>query len=169
MPDALLEPLLDTWTRNNLILRNLLFAIPDDALDLRPAPDSPTIRGLFAHMHYCRLVFVEENAPELAVPVPTGEWRSTATAADLAAMLDESAAVLARAVRGRLGTGRPMDRHYDHPILMLQHFVWHEGYHHGQIKLTLKLAGRPFDDEAIGPLTWDVWMDKAGQERPGRA
>ena len=38
--------------------------------------------------------------------------------------------------------------------------IWHEGYHHGQIKLALKLAGRPFDDEAIGSTTWDVWMDK---------
>ena len=53
-----------------------------------------------------------------------------------------------------------MDRHYDHPILMLQHLIWHEGYHHGQIKLALKMAGRAFDDEAIGPLTWDVWMEK---------
>jgi len=38
---------------------------------------------------------------------------------------------------------------------------WHEGYHHGQIKLTLKMAGRPFDDKAIGPLMWSVWMKKA--------
>ena len=50
-------------------------------------------------------------------------------------------------------SGREMLRHYDHPLLMLQHLIWHEGYHHGQIKLTLKMAGRPFDDEAIGPLT----------------
>jgi len=43
---------------------------------------------------------------------------------------------------------------------MLQHMVWHEGYHHGQIKLALKLAGHPMDDEDIGPVTWDVWMQK---------
>jgi len=51
-----------------------------------------------------------------------------------------------------------MDQHYDHPILLIQHMIWHEGYHHGQIKLALKLAGQPFDDEAIGSVTWDVWM-----------
>ena len=39
--------------------------------------------------------------------------------------------------------------------------IWHEGYHHGQIKLTLKLAGQPLDDEDVGLVTWDVWMDKA--------
>ena len=49
---------------------------------------------------------------------------------------------------------------YDHPILFLQHFVWHEGYHHGQIKVALKAVGRAFDDEEIGQVTWDVWMKK---------
>ncbi len=53
-----------------------------------------------------------------------------------------------------------MERHYDHPILMLQHLLWHDGYHHGQIKLVLKQRGVPLDDEAIGPSTWDIWMDK---------
>jgi hypothetical protein len=32
--------------------------------------------------------------------------------------------------------------------------------HHGQIKLALKTASRPFDDETIGQLTWDVWLEK---------
>ena len=53
-----------------------------------------------------------------------------------------------------------MNLHYDHPILLLQHMVWHEGYHHGQIKLALKVAGRPMTDEEAGPVTWDVWMRK---------
>jgi uncharacterized damage-inducible protein DinB len=48
----------------------------------------------------------------------------------------------------------------DHPILLLQHMLWHEGYHHGQMKLALKLAGRPMTDEEAGPVTWDVWMRK---------
>jgi len=76
-------------------------------------------------------------------------------------MLNESAAVVRRAVAGKLASGRAMDRHYDHPILLMQHMVWHEGYHHGQIKLALKLAGYPFDDEEIGQVTWDVWLRKA--------
>jgi uncharacterized damage-inducible protein DinB len=64
------------------------------------------------------------------------------------------------AVTARVASDEPMDVHYDHPILMLQHLIWHEGYHHGQIKLALKMAGRPLDDEKIGPLTWDIWMRK---------
>jgi hypothetical protein len=60
-----------------------------------------------------------------------------------------------------------MDEHYDHPILLLQHMIWHEGYHHGQIKLALKTAGMPFDDEAIGLLTWDVFMKKGAYPAKG--
>ncbi len=75
-------------------------------------------------------------------------------------MLHESADAIRDAVRTRLLAGRPMDQHYDHPVLMLQHFVWHEGYHHGQIKVALKAAGRPFGDEEIGRVTWSMWMEK---------
>jgi len=53
-----------------------------------------------------------------------------------------------------------MDMHYDHPILMLQHMIWHEGYHHGQMKLALKAAGLTMSNEVAGPATWRVWMRK---------
>jgi uncharacterized damage-inducible protein DinB len=75
-------------------------------------------------------------------------------------MLNESAKVVRDAVTSRLESGRPMDLHYDHPILFLQHMIWHEGYHHGQIKLALKVAGHPLSDDEAGPVTWDVWMAK---------
>ena len=78
----------------------------------------------------------------------------------MAQMLDESAKTVLDAVKGRLEAGREMDVHYDHPILLLQHMIWHEGYHHGQIKLALKISGRPMSDETAGPLTWQVWMRK---------
>jgi uncharacterized damage-inducible protein DinB len=156
----MIEALLDSWDRNNTILINLRRAVADDALDIRPATGSHTIGELFMHMHYCRLIFVVEDAPEFAREMPKGEWAVERDCDRLVRMLNDSAKAVRDAVEGRLKAGREMDTHYDHPILMLQHLIWHEGYHHGQIKLALKMAGRPFDDEAIGPLTWDVWMEK---------
>jgi hypothetical protein len=110
-------------------------------------------------------VSVFENAPEIEGGKPHNEWADERDPDRIAALLDESAGMMRKAVESRLASGRPMERQYDHPILMLQHFIWHEGYHQGQIKLALKRAGRPFDDEEIGPLTWDVWMDKQGTVR----
>jgi uncharacterized damage-inducible protein DinB len=156
----LLDALLDSWERNNVILVNLLRAIPRDALDVRGTADSPSIAQLFAHIHYVRLVFVEEDAPEFAAPVPRGEWNGEHDPERLAQMLAESAAVIRDAVKGRITSGRALELHYDHPLLMLQHMIWHEGYHHGQIKLALKAGGRPISDDEAGPVTWRVWMQK---------
>lgn len=156
----LLEQVLDAWDRNNTILVNLLRAVPAGGLDIRATGSSPSVGQMFMHMHYVRLVFVHEDAPEFAVDVPKREWLAERDIERMAQMLNDSAAVVRAAVEGKIVSGRSMDRHYDHPLLLMQHMVWHEGYHHGQIKLALKLAGYPFDDEEIGQVTWDVWLRK---------
>ena len=158
-PDNLFPALLDSWDRNNTILTNLLRALPEDTLALRPIEGSPSIGELFSHLHYVRLVFVSEDAAEFARPVPD-EWVQVTERGRMAGLLNQSAQAVREAVEGRLKAGRQMDKHYDHPILLLQHMIWHEGYHHGQIKLTLKLAGRPLANKEVGPLTWRVWMNK---------
>jgi len=158
--DPTLDALLDAWDRNNTILVNLLRAIPVGAMDIRAAGSSPSIGQMFKHMHYVRLIAVHEDAPEFSTELPRQQWIAEPDRDRMEQMLRDSAQAVRDAVRGKLESGRPMDRHYDHPVLMLQHLVWHEGYHHGQIKLALKLAGHPFDDEEIGAVTWDVWMNK---------
>jgi uncharacterized damage-inducible protein DinB len=160
-PDQrLLEDLLDSWDRNNTILINLLHALPNGGLEAKAMEGGPSIAKLFTHIHYVRLMFVSEDAPEFAGDVPKEEWVVERDPDRIAQMLNESAKVVRDAVKGRVESGRDMDLHYDHPILLLQHMLWHEGYHHGQMKLALKLAGLPLHDEEVGPITWDVWMRK---------
>ena len=81
---------------------------------------------LFTHIHYVRLVFVSEDAPECAAPVPEEEWLVEPDRERIAKMTHD----LAR------------------------------GYHHGQIKLALKLAGQPMSDDEAGPVSWYVWFRK---------
>src|SRR6266404_5729642 len=157
---SLLEALLDSWDRNNIILLNLLRALPEGGLEARAMEGSPSIAQLFTHIHYVRLVFVFEDAPEFAKKLPEEEWLAERDPARIAQMLNESAKAVRDAVKSRVQAGQEMNLHYDHPILLLQHMLWHEGYHHGQVKLALKLAGRPMTDEEAGPLTWRVWMRK---------
>jgi uncharacterized damage-inducible protein DinB len=160
-PDqSLLEALLDSWDRNNTILLNLLRAIPEDGLKVRAMESGPSIAEMFTHIHYVRLVFVFEDAPEFARELPEEEWVAELEPGRIVEMLNESATAVRDAVKNRVETGREMNLHYDHPILLLQHMIWHEGYHHGQMKLALKLAGRPMTDEEAGPVTWGVWMRK---------
>jgi uncharacterized damage-inducible protein DinB len=153
-----LDALLDSWDRNNTITTNLLRLVPEDAMDLAPAEGSPSIARLFTHMDYVRLIFVFEDAPERLRDKP--KWAVERDRDRVAQMLADSAKAVRDAVESRLQSGREMDTHYDHPILMLQHLIWHEGYHHGQIKLALKMAGRPITDDEAGPGTWAIWMEK---------
>jgi uncharacterized damage-inducible protein DinB len=88
------------------------------------------------------------------------EWQAETDRNKLASKLNESAKLVRNAIKDRLETGRETKEHYDHPILMIQHLIWHEGYHHGQIKLALKSAGHPMSDEQAGPLTWSIWFTK---------
>ena len=152
----LLEALLDAWDRNNAILLNLLRALPAGGLAARLMEQSPSVAELFTHIHFVRLVFVLEDAPECAQAVPEAEWVDERDSARIALMLRDSAAAVRNAVVSRLQMGQHMDLHYDHPILLLQHMVWHEGYHHGQIKLALKAAGHPLADGDVGPVTWGI-------------
>jgi uncharacterized damage-inducible protein DinB len=166
---SLLEALLDSWDRNNKILVNLLRAVPEGGLEARAMEGSPSVAQMFTHIHHVRMVFVSEDArefaPDFVEPGPGEEWKAEYDRARIQQMLNESAGVVRNAVKGRLESGRPMDLHYDHPILLLQHMIWHEGYHHGQIKLALKLTGDRIPNEKAGPVTWRIWMRKT-QQRP---
>src|ERR1700738_1673638 len=146
-PDQrLLDALLDSWDRNNTILLNLLHALPEGGLETRAMEGSPSIAELFTHINFVRLVFVFEDAPEFASELPKEEWVLERDRGGIERTLNDSAKVVRDAVKSRVEAGREMDLHYDHPILLLQHMIWHEGYHHGQIKLALKLAGPPRGD-----------------------
>ena len=157
----LLDALLDSWDRNNTILVNLLHLVPPNALEVRATKDSPSISEMFTHMHYVRLVLISEDAPDFPVEVPDIEWAAERNPYRIAGMLNESAKSVRDIVKLRLEKNRDMELHYDHPLLFLQHMIWHEGYHHGQIKLALKLAGHAISDEQVGPGTWGVWMQKS--------
>jgi uncharacterized damage-inducible protein DinB len=164
LDESLLDALLDSWDRNNTILVNLLHALPQGGLQTSATDGGPSVAQLFTHIHYVRLVFISEDAPDLAAKLPDKEWVIESDPASIARMLNESAKVVRDAVENKIAAGQDMNVHYDHPILLLQHMIWHEGYHHGQIKLALKLAGTPISDEQAGPLTWDVWMNKTSKK-----
>jgi uncharacterized damage-inducible protein DinB len=156
----LLEALIDSWNRNNTIMLNLLRILPEGGLEARATKGSPSVAEMFTHIHYVRLVTVFEDAPEFAKEVPKQEWVAERDPHRIAQMMSDSAKVVRDAVKGRLEAGQDTNLHYDHPILLLQHMLWHDGYHYGQIKLALKATGRPITDEEAGPVTWDVWMNK---------
>ena len=155
--DRLLNASLECWDRGNVALLNLLRAIPEGGLGARALAGSPTVAEMFTHMHHERMVSVAENAPECAGQVPAREWDPEPSVDRIAQMLSESGQRVRAAVSQRAEAGRPLDHDFAHPIQLLHFLIFHEGYHHGQIKLALKAAGCPITDDDAGPLVWDVW------------
>ena len=131
MPDGkdqgLMEALLDSWDRNNTILVNLLRAVPVDGLEARAMEGSPSVAEMFTHMHFVRLVFVFEDAPEFGGSLPEKEWVAERDVERIAAMLNQSAKVVRDAVKSMVERGGEMKMHYDHPILFLQHMIGMRG------------------------------------------
>jgi len=157
---GMLEVMLDAWDRNNRILKNLLRAVPEGGMEVRVAAGSKSVREMFLHMHGTRVFFLNEDAPNFAPPFNEESWRKERDRERIAVVLDESARAMRDAVQHYVETGQALWVRFDHPLLFLVHLIWHEGYHHGQIKLALKAAGMGLEDEVIGPLTWDVFMEK---------
>ncbi len=162
-PEGLLKAVLDSWDRSDRILLNLLRAVPEEAWGARASRESPTVGELFSHMHFVRLALVYEAIPDRARRLPVAEWDAEIDAERMAERLSRSAGIVRGAVEACLRDGVTTEVHYDHPLLLLQHLIWHEAYHHGQIKLALRAVGRPLPDVEAGPISWDVWMDKAGE------
>lgn len=158
---SLLEALLDSWDRNNEVLLNLLRALPEGGLEARAMEGSPSVAEMLTHIHHERMVSVFEEAPESAGEVPRHEWLAEPSRGRIAEMLGESAKVVRNAVRGRIEANQGTDIHFDHPIQLIQFLIFHEGYHHGQIKLALKATGSPISDAEAGPITWNVWRRRS--------
>lgn len=100
----LLEIVLDSWDRNNTILVNLLRAMPEGGLDAQVMEGSPTVARMFMHMHYCRLVFINEDIPEFATELPA-EWRSERDPACIEQMLNDSAKHVRTAIQSSSSPG----------------------------------------------------------------
>src|ERR1700733_5760373 len=136
--DSLLEALLNSWDRNNPVRGDLLRAVPEGGLEAGAVEGSMSVAEMFLHIHGSRHFVLSEDAPEFALAPLEKGWRETRDVDRIAQMLNDSARGVRAAVKNRVETGKEMLVRYDHPILLLQHMVWHEGYHHGQIKLALK-------------------------------
>ena len=77
---------------------------------------SPSVAQLFTHIHYVRLVFVLEDAPDFARQLPDEEWAIERDPDRIAEMLNGSAKAVRDAVKSKVEAGQEMNLHYDHPI-----------------------------------------------------
>jgi hypothetical protein len=139
----------ESWTRGSSERQKLVYC--------------EIIRAHSQHAVFLRV----PNCPELSKDLceicdhESENWQTAGHFGQIAQILNDSAKVVRDAVQARVNTGQDMkgaNVAYDHPILLLQHMLWHEGYHVGQMMLALKAAGSPMTDEKAVPVIWSAWV-----------
>lgn len=156
-----IEQLIDTWHINNRIHLYLLEAILPDALSSAPTGmKGRSVREIFAHIHNVRLMWLTAN-PTLnttgqKIPAKTKEEKAQITHEILTAALTASASDIARLLEEGLARGKIRD-FKPHPSAFLGYLISHEGYHRGEICMTLTEAGHPLSDKILyGLWEWGV-------------
>lgn len=154
------DHLLDSWHRQCACIDNLASLLNDDLLRVKPSEDGWELADHLRHLNRSRLYWLGMATG--------GSWEDlshlfedSAPSYDLAQLrsnLASSQATLSTWLRENLdkeGTAGP----YDHPVLFLQHMMWHEGWHAGLIMLGLRLAGHEPSDEWEDPNIWGKWRN----------
>ncbi len=163
------DALLDSWDRQCRIVDAVASKVDESNRHFKPSEDGMPLDGQLAHMHSVRRFFLSQVAPERAAALGGAFSDDKGTAiADLDAikgLVRASGIAVREAVREGLDKGVcPMagtNVTYDNPVLLLQHMVWHDGWHVGLIFLALRLAGQEPPEEWEEPNVWGQWRTEA--------
>ena len=159
------DALLESWDRQCRIVEAVTSLINDSNRHAKPSEDGMALDGQLAHMHNTRKFFLKQVAPELAAPLGRSysddQGTPIADLDELKKMLKASGEAVGAAVRKGIesGNGPMVSEHvtYDNPVLLMQHMVWHDGWHVGLIFLALRLNGEEPPEEWEEPNVWGQW------------
>lgn len=160
------EALLDSWVRQSQIVDNLAGALTPELLESKPDPDGWTVAYHLCHLHSTRRFWhmmasglEEPVGPSLFTVVSDEEWIPSGDLALIRERLAESAELVRSWVSDRIADGSQKTGNYDHPVMYLQHMVWHEGWHAGLIVLAMRRAGAEPTEEWECANIWDLWRE----------
>lgn len=155
------KDLIDTWYINHRITLYLLDAIKETTLEARPfGMTGRSVKVMFAHMHNVRMMWLQPIHSDLAksikkLPVRGNTNQKSITKASLTEALTQSGESLGKGIEQRLelkktGIFKP------NPTAFIGYLISHEGYHRGEICMTLSQAGHQLSDEVMyGMWVWD--------------
>lgn len=155
------EAILSSWDRQARIVDAIAGLVTEANRMAKPSEDGWSLDHQLAHIHLVRRYWLSQVAPERAKTLPNtfvDGW--TTPIADLdaikAALAASTPAIRAAMEEALAGEGAPVGG-YDHPVLFLQHMIWHEGWHVGLMLLALRLAGHEPAEEWEEANVWGEW------------
>lgn len=154
--------ILESWRRQSLCLTNLMGRLNPKLLKAKSSKDGWTIAYHLCHIHECRVYWLSKASgvmhPELIdLYHQIGEvWYPSESLTEIREQLALSEQAIQKWVAENINNksaGGP----YDHPILFLQHMVWHEGYHFALLTLALRTAGHEASEVWEEENIWGLW------------
>lgn len=169
MPTTTAEELGDwlvaTWMTNNRVTTYLIEHLPDAIWDQR-APGGPprTVRGIGAHLHNNRCMWIKMVGKKQGVAVPERVDHRTVSRAELLAALDRSGRGITSLIEAALERGGrlPAAAWQNYPtdvVHLLAYHTAHEGHHRGQIVMMARQLGYRLPTEITNGL-WQ-WSKRA--------
>ena len=137
----------------------------EQLLKVKPSADGWTLSEHFAHVKECRTGWLREAsgqpiAGEVSLYQKVGEnWEATTDFALIQSQLSLTQGAIADWMKKSLADGTQKAGPYDHPVMYLQHMIWHEGWHAGLIMLGMRLAGVEPAEEWEELNLWANWRD----------
>ena len=130
---------------------------------VKPAEDTSALDMQLCHINRTRKYWLsqtdESKLAHLGVVVreENDEWVPIDDLDEIRAQLKLSAKAVRDTFTEALQAGDGKLGPYDHPVLFLQHLVWHEGWHVGLIRLGLATAGEEPTEEWEEKHIWELW------------
>lgn len=157
------EALLDSWDRQCKMLGNLVGTLTPELLDAKPDPEGWTVAFHLAHIHGVRRYW-QMNASGASEPVGPSlytvvdeDYIPSHDLETIKVRLAESGALVRDWVAEQISKDAQQVGNYDHPVMYLQHMMWHEGWHYGLLMLALRVAGKEPSEEWECANIWDLW------------
>lgn len=157
----LTDALLDSWDRQCRIVEALASKVDESNRHVKPSEDGWSLDHQLAHIHLVRRFWLSQVDPERGKALPetfVDGWTTPITdLGEIKRALKASDKAIRDAVEELLRKEPAPVGGYDHPVLFLQHMVWHEGWHVGLLFLGLRLAGQEPAEEWEEANVWGEW------------
>lgn len=162
-PVELGDALVHAFETNERINQYLLEQLAPEIWDLEaPVGKGRVIRGVFAHIHNVRRLWLARRADESNAPAKLE--RDSATIEETRAALSASCAAVTKLLREALAGGGHMAEFKPDVAGFVGYAIAHEAHHRGQICILARLLGKPLP-QAQGYELWN-WRKRAEEARP---